>query len=47
VLLVPLRAAVTERVFGPYRDRFTIDVCALGEAFVLVGALLLAPNESV
>lgn len=44
VLLEPLRAAVAERVFGAYRERYAIDVCALGEAIVLVGALLLAPK---
>jgi glucokinase len=44
VLLEPLRKAVAERVFGPYRGLYSIDVCSLGEAIVLVGALLLAPT---
>lgn len=41
-LLAPLRAAVAQRVFGPFRDHYTIVPCALGESVVLAGALLLS-----
>jgi len=44
VLLDPLRRHVAGRVFGPFRDRYAIVPCALGESVVLVGALLLAPR---
>ncbi|MCC6697062.1 MAG: ROK family protein, partial [Candidatus Hydrogenedentes bacterium] len=43
VLLKPLRKHVDAIVFGPYRNRYSIVPCALGEDVVLVGALLLAP----
>lgn len=43
VLLNPLRKHVDAIVFGPYRNRYSIVPCALGEDVVLVGALLLAP----
>lgn len=42
VLLDPIRRHVAERVFGPFRGRYEIVPCALGESVVLVGALLLA-----
>ena len=44
VLLEPIRRHVADRVFGPYRDRYEIVPCELGESVVLVGALLLAPR---
>jgi glucokinase len=43
VLLDPIRRQVDEHVFRPYRGRYEIVPCALGEDVVLVGALLLAP----
>jgi glucokinase len=43
VLLEPVRRSAAEHVFGPYRGRYSIEPCALGESIVLVGALLLAP----
>jgi glucokinase len=43
-LLGPVRRAVDARVFGPFRNRYEIVPCALGESVVLVGALLLAPR---
>jgi glucokinase len=42
VLLEPLRKYVDHLAFGPYRGHFEILPCALGEAVVLSGALLLA-----
>ncbi len=44
VLFDPLRRHVDEIVFGPYRGRYEIVPCALGESVVVVGALLLAPR---
>ncbi|MBN1341646.1 MAG: ROK family protein [Phycisphaerae bacterium] len=44
VLLEPVRRAVAARVFGPFKGRYEIVPCALGESVVLVGALLLAPR---
>jgi glucokinase len=44
VLLDPVRRHAADHVFGPYRDRYDIVPCALGESVVLVGALLLAPR---
>lgn len=44
VLFDPLRRYVDENVFGPYRGRYEIVPCALGESVVVVGALLLAPR---
>lgn len=41
-LLEPVRRHVREFAFGPYRDRYEIVPCQLGEAVVLVGAVLLA-----
>lgn len=46
VLLDPLRRHVDALVFAPYRDRYRIVPCALGEDVVLVGAFLLAPPTS-
>ncbi|NIA16120.1 MAG: ROK family protein [Nitrospiraceae bacterium] len=46
VLLTPVRHWANEYVFGPFRDRFEIVPCALGESVVLVGALLLAQRAS-
>lgn len=43
VLMNPLRQAVAERVFGPYRGKYEIGVCELAETAVIAGALLLAP----
>lgn len=45
VLLEPLRKYVRHLAFGPYRGHFEIVPCALGEAVVLSGALLLASAE--
>lgn len=42
VLLDPLRKYVEHLAFGPYRGHFEILPCALGEAVVLSGALLMA-----
>jgi glucokinase len=42
VLLDPIRRWANHYVFGPFRDRFQIVPCALGESVVLVGAILLA-----
>lgn len=46
VLLEPVRRHVAEKVFGPFRGTYEIVPCALGEAVVLVGALLLAGSAS-
>ena len=45
VLLDPIRRHVAQRVFGPFRGRYEIVPCALGESVVLVGALLLAAAQ--
>jgi len=42
VLLDPVRRWANHYVFGPFRDRFEIVQCALGESVVLVGSMLLA-----
>lgn len=42
ILLEPIRRHVAGRVFGPYKGRYEILPCALGESVVIVGALLLA-----
>lgn len=42
VLLDPLREALYEHTFGPYRDSVELVPCALEEDVVVVGALLLA-----
>jgi glucokinase len=42
VLLDPVRRWANHYVFGPFRDRFEIVQCALGESVVLAGAMLLA-----
>lgn len=44
VLLEPLRKHVNAICFGPYRGRFEIVPCELGEDVVLVGGLLIAPR---
>jgi len=44
VLIEPLRRYVDQYVFGPFRNRYEIVPCALGESVVVVGALLLAPR---
>jgi len=41
-LFAPLRDAVNDFVFPPYRKTYRIEQAALGEQVVLVGALLLA-----
>lgn len=45
VLLDPVRRAVDRYVFGPFRNRYSIVPCELGEAVVLVGAMLLAASN--
>jgi len=42
MLLAPVRKHVDALVFGPYRERYEIVLCELGESVVLDGALLLA-----
>ncbi len=42
VLLNRIRAVVDQRVFTPFRNKYEIAPCELGEQVVLVGALLLA-----
>lgn len=44
VLLEPLRKHVSAICFEPYRGRFEIVPCELGEDVVLVGGLLIAPR---
>jgi len=44
LLLDPVRRHVAALVFGPFRNRYEIVPCALGESVVIVGALLLAPR---
>lgn len=44
VLLDPICRHVDARVFGPFRNRYEIVPCALGESVVVVGGLLLAPR---
>jgi glucokinase len=44
VLLNPLRKHVNAICFEPYRGRFDIVPCELGEDVVLVGGLLIAPR---
>ena len=46
VLLNPIREHIDAIVFGPYRGRYEIVPCALGEDVVLAGGLLLAPSSS-
>jgi glucokinase len=46
ILLDPIRKQVDAIVFGPYRERYRVVPCALGEDVVLVGALLLAAPTS-
>ena len=41
-LFTPLREAIEEFVFPPYRNSFRVEQAVLGEQVVLVGALLLA-----
>ncbi len=41
-LLSPVRAAVAERVFGPFCGRYEVLPCKLGEQVVPAGAILLA-----
>ena len=41
-LLAPVRHYVDEHVFDPYRGRYAVVPCELGEAIVVVGAILLA-----
>ena len=45
ILLDPIRTCVDEHLFGPFRGRYDIVPCELEKAVVIVGALLLAPNE--
>lgn len=45
-LLEPVRRHVAEHVFGPFQGAYEIVPCALGEAVVLSGALLLAGPAS-
>jgi len=42
VLIDPVRHWANHYAFGPFRDRFAVVPCALGESVVLVGAALLA-----
>ena len=42
VLLEPIRRWANHYVFGPFRDRFEIVPCQLGESVVIVGSILLA-----
>lgn len=42
ILLDPIRRWANHYAFGPYRDRFEIVPCALGESVVIAGSLLLA-----
>jgi glucokinase len=42
VLLDPVRRYAARYVFAPYRDRYAIVPCALGESVVLAGVMLLA-----
>jgi glucokinase len=44
VLLDPIRESAARHVFGPYRNRYEILPCELGESVVLVGAILLAAD---
>ena len=44
ILVDPVRRHVADLVFAPYRERYEIVPCALGESVVIVGALLLAPR---
>lgn len=44
-LLNPLRRHTAQLAFGPYRDRYQIVPCQLGETVVLSGALLLAAES--
>ncbi|GMW01959.1 MAG: glucokinase [Candidatus Hydrogenedentota bacterium] len=44
VLLNPIRKYAAHYVFGCYRGKYEIVPCALGEAVVVAGALLLAPE---
>ncbi|HEO71603.1 MAG TPA: ROK family protein, partial [Candidatus Hydrogenedentes bacterium] len=45
-LLEPIRRHVDRRAFGPFRGRYDIVPCELGESVVLVGALLLAGGSA-
>jgi glucokinase len=45
VLLDPIRRWANFYVFGPFKDRFEIVPCQLGETVVIVGAILLANLE--
>ena len=47
VLLEPVRRYANDYVFGPFRDRFEIVPCALGESVVIVGALLLTHDAKI
>lgn len=42
ILLDPIRQYMDQRAFGPYRARYTLVQCELGENVVLDGAALLA-----
>jgi glucokinase len=42
ILLEPVRKYCAQRVFQPYRERYAIVPCDLGESVVAAGALLLA-----
>jgi len=45
VLLNPIRRHLDNLAFGPYRGRFRVQPCQLGEVVVLQGALLLAAQS--
>ena len=45
VLFEPVRSVVDAHVFGPYRGRYEIGSCVLGETVVLAGAALLAGEQ--
>ena len=42
-LLKPIREACDRHVFIPFRERYEIHQCALGDDIVVAGALLIAP----
>jgi glucokinase len=45
ILLDPIRKWANHYSFGPFKDRFEIVQCKLGESVVLAGAMLLAKPE--
>ncbi len=47
VLLDPVRRWASQYAFGPFRDRFEIVPCELGESVVLAGAILLTKPRTI